>query len=168
MRATGWTCVVPVADDSVSSVGRARIPPPFSAGGARRVVTPSAVYLTHYPQVWYASAPRLCGGPPSSPLPTQTGAWLGSAGTKHNAAVSAATATYHWHTITVPASAFSDHGYGRFRHSWFVPVPRAYRKNLGGAFHLTAPGAGVTAVQALRLLCPLLGDKKRCASFPPP
>jgi len=137
----------------------------LSASG---LVKPSAVYLNQYPQFWYASATSLCGGPPSSPFPTQTWAWLASAGNKLNAAVSAAAAQRHWHTITVPASAFYDHGYCRFRGSWFVPVTLGAYYNLAGAFHPIARGAHVTAVQALRLLCPLLGDKKRCTSFPTP
>ncbi len=136
--------------------------------GTGGLVKPSAVYLNQYPQFWYASPTSLCGGPPASPFPTPTWAWLATEGNKLNAAVSAATALYHWHTITVPASAFYDHGYCRFRGSWFVPVSLGAYYNLQGAFHPTERGAHVTAVQALRLLCPLLGDKKRCTSFPTP
>lgn len=117
----------------------------LSASG---LVKPSDVYLNQYPQFWYASATKLCDGQPSSPFPTQTWTWLASKGNKLNAAVSAAAAKYHWHMITVPAKAFYDHGYCRFRGSWFVPVTLGAYYNLAGAFHPTARGARVTAVQA--------------------
>ncbi len=136
----------------------------LSASG---LVKPSAVYINQYPQFWFDSATTLCGGV-SSLFPTQTWAWLASEGNKLNAAVAAAAARHHWTLITVPASAFYEHGYCRFSGSWFVPVSLSLHYNKDGAFHPTARGAHVTAVQALRLLCPLLDDKKKCTSFPTP
>ncbi len=103
----------------------------------------------------YAS---VAGCPPRRFPPKPGPGWV--ARTKLNAAVWAATATYHWPTITVPASAFYHHGDCRFRQSWVVPVTHAYCKNLGGAFLPTVRSAHSTAMQALRLLCPLLNDKE--------
>ncbi len=124
------------------------------------------VYLSQYPEFWYASPTSVCGGQPSSPFPKATWAWLGTEGNKLNAAVAAAAAAHGWRTITVPASAFYDHGYCSFTSSWFVPLTLGIRYNVAGSFHPTGRGAHVTGVQALRLLCPLLGDKALCTSFP--
>lgn len=133
------------------------------------LVKPSTVYISQYPQFWFADAHHVCGGPPTSPFFSGTWSWLGREGDKLNAAVSAAARHHGWHVITVPASLFYDHGYcNTVRLSWFVPVSFSRYYNKAGAFHPTKRGAHVSAVQALRLLCPLLGDKKRCTSFPAP
>jgi len=133
------------------------------------LVKPSTVYISQYPQFWFADAHHVCGGPPVSPYFSETWSWLGREGDKLNAAVSAAALHHGWHVITVPASLFYDHGYcNTVRLSWFVPLSFSRYYNKAGAFHPTKRGAHVSAVQALRLLCPLLGDKKRCTSFPAP
>ncbi len=141
------------------------------AAGLQRshLVKPSTVYISQYPQFWFADARHFCGGPPVSPYFSKTWAWLGGEGDKLNAAVSAAAQQHGWHVITVPASSFYDHGYcSTLRSAWFVALSVSRFRNKAGAFHPTARGAHVTAVLALHLLCPLLGDKKRCTSFPAP
>ncbi len=144
----------------------------LAAALTRSGITPAKnVYLSQYPEFWFANASTACGGTAFtgfSPYPQVVWAWLGTEGEKLNAAVAAAAAAHSWTMIPVPESAFYDHGYCQISGSYFVPVTRAAFHNIDGAFHPTARGAHVTAVETLMLLCPLLEDPKRCSSFPTP
>lgn len=144
----------------------------LAASLTRSGITPAKnVYLSQYPEFWFGNGSTTCGGTELtsfSPYPQTVWAWLGTEGEKLNAAVAAAAAAHSWTTIPVPESAFYDHGYCQISGSYFVPLTRAAFHNLDGAFHPTARGAHVTAVETLMLLCPLLEDPKRCSSFPTP
>lgn len=132
------------------------------------LVDPGEVYISQYPAFWYADSNDVCGGPPASPYPSNTWEWLGVEGLKLNGAVASAAADHGWNVIRVPGYYFYAHGYCKFTDSWFVPIYKGLYYNAAGAFHPTERGAHVTAVMALHLLCPLLGEAKRCTSFPEP
>ena len=109
-----------------------------------------------------ASATETCS---SLPFAHDVWEWLGTEGMKLNAAIATAAAAHGWSLIRVPAYPFYAHGYCSSS-SWFVSLGSAVWDNLAGAFHATHAGAAVTAVQALRMLCPVLGDEKYCTDLP--
>ena len=126
------------------------------------LVDPSKVYISQYPTFSMASATETCS---SLPFAHDVWEWLGTEGMKLNAAIATAAAAHGWSLIRVPAYPFYAHGYCSSS-SWFVSLGSAVWDNLAGAFHATHAGAAVTAVQALRMLCPVLGDEKYCTDLP--
>jgi hypothetical protein len=138
---------------------------------ASRLVAPSRVYLTQYPTFAFGAGGKVCSTATVSvlsPVATSTWSWLARVGSRLNRLVIAAAHRNGWRLIAVPSPLFYGHGYCA-RKSWFVSILQAAAEgDVAGAFHATTRGAHVSAVLALKQMCPLLGGARDCESFPKP
>jgi len=151
---------------------------------ASGLVPHTKVYLSQYPAFSYGNGDTVCGAWPvitagfptlASPLPQSVWAWFSGVSRGLNNAVKAGAAAQGWHLIAVPEGLFYGHGYCA-SNSWFVAIltqlpallTHGSPYNANGLFHPTVRGAHVSAVMALKQLCPLLANAARCRAFPTP